>query len=109
MADGAAAVVPLSSRASAQVGFSIADQILSSVTNLLVVVLLARSSTTAKFGRFSIILSVFVIVLGISRALTTEPMAAKYGRLDERKGHDPTRAVIQTSCLVGSLAPRATT
>ena len=105
MTNSQAATASVSSRGSTQVGFSIFDQMLSSVTSLLVVVLLARSSTTEKFGRFSVIFAVYVVVLGICRALTTEPMAVQYGRLDEeRHDHDPTKSVLSTSCLIGTMA-----
>jgi O-antigen/teichoic acid export membrane protein len=64
-------------RRSVQYGWTMADQIVSSGTNFVVAVLVARSVTTAEFGSFGLLVVVFMVLIGISRAWTTEPLAIR--------------------------------
>jgi O-antigen/teichoic acid export membrane protein len=61
-----------------RVGWGISDQALSSLTNFALGVLVARSVSSVGFGAFSIAFATFVVSLGLSRALASEPLAVRY-------------------------------
>jgi hypothetical protein len=54
------------------------DQALSSVTNVLVTVLVARSVGIEEFGAYSLSVFVYLLVLGASRAVTSEPFVVRF-------------------------------
>jgi len=56
------------------------DQVLSSGTNFLLALLVVRSVPTADFGAFSVVVVVYILAIGGNRALTTEPLAIRFGR-----------------------------
>jgi hypothetical protein len=60
--------------------WALLDQALSSGTNFLLAVVVVRSVSTEDFGAFSIVVVVYVIAIGVSRSLTTEPLAIQFGR-----------------------------
>jgi hypothetical protein len=60
--------------------WALVDQALSSGTNFLLALLVVRSVSAADFGAFSIVALLYVIGLGISRALTAEPLTIRFGR-----------------------------
>jgi O-antigen/teichoic acid export membrane protein len=57
-----------------------ADQVLSSATNFAVALVVARSLGTAEFGLFSLVFAVYLVALGVSRSLVTDPFLIR-GRL----------------------------
>ena len=59
-------------------GWGIADQALSSLTNFALGLLVARSVAPTSFGAFSIAFATFVVGLGFSRALASEPLVVRY-------------------------------
>jgi hypothetical protein len=61
-----------------RVGWGIIDQLLSSITNLLGSVFAAQRLTKAGFGSWSVGFSVFVVLLGVSRSLATDPLTVRY-------------------------------
>ncbi len=72
----------------------LADQVLSSVGNVLAVVLIARSVSADEFGRFSLMYTVLILVLAVSRSF--------FGvRISLAQSADEARTV--TSRLTGSL------
>ncbi|NUU31991.1 hypothetical protein [Arthrobacter sp. C9C5] len=61
-----------------RVGWGLADQALSSLTNFAVGILVARSVNVSDFGAYALAFSAYSLVLGISRALATEPFAVRF-------------------------------
>ena len=59
-------------------GWGLADQALSSLSNLAVGVVVARSSTVADFGVYALAFGGYTIALNVSRAVSTEPLAVRY-------------------------------
>lgn len=59
-------------------GWGIADQALSSLTNFALGVVIARAVGLAAFGAFTLVFVVYTTALGISRALTSEPLLVHY-------------------------------
>jgi O-antigen/teichoic acid export membrane protein len=82
-------------------GWGLADQALSSLSNLAVGVLVARSSTVAEFGVYALAFGGYTIALNVSRAVATEPLAVRHS--GERSGgwQQAVRASTATAVLVG--------
>jgi O-antigen/teichoic acid export membrane protein len=59
-------------------GWGLVDQVLSSATNFGGSVLAARALSSSGFGAVAIGFSVFLLVLGISRAWSSEPLVIRY-------------------------------
>src|SRR2546423_510374 len=66
---------PLAARA----GWGIADQALSSATNFALGVMVARSVAPSEFGLFALIFAAYVLLLGTSRSLSTDPLIVRFG------------------------------
>jgi hypothetical protein len=60
--------------------WAIIDQALASGSNFLLAILVVRSVSLADFGAFSIAVLIYVLSVGVCRALTTEPLAIRFGR-----------------------------
>ena len=56
----------------------LADQAASSLTNVLVAILVARSVSASGFGAFGLAMVVYQLVLGLARALIGEPFLARH-------------------------------
>jgi len=85
-------------------GWGLADQGLSSVTNFALGVLVARSLAPPEFGAFAIAFSVYTIALGVARALTGEPMVVRFSAASSEDSKIAAGAVTGTSILVGIVA-----
>jgi O-antigen/teichoic acid export membrane protein len=58
-------------------GWGFSDQILSSLTNFALGIGVARSVSVEEFGAFSLVFGIFILVLGIGRATSTEPLLVR--------------------------------
>jgi len=81
--------------------WGVADQALSSLTNFALGILVARSATTAGFGAFSIVFTTFTVTLGLSRALTSEPLMVRYSGSARPVWQRGTAAATGTALAVG--------
>jgi O-antigen/teichoic acid export membrane protein len=59
-------------------GWSIIDQALSSLSNLLLSVMVARAVDIEGFGAFTLAFAVYVLLVSLSRALVSQPMTVRY-------------------------------
>ena len=102
----------LRSPAGRRSGWVIVDQGVSSLTNLMASMLVARSVTEQLFGAFSFGILIYIIVVNLTRALVSQPLAirvsARSHQVDEvaaaaerlaREGID----VVQDRCLMVEL------
>src|SRR4029453_9730633 len=64
------------------VGWGVADQALSSLTNFAVGIYIARSLATEDFGAFSLVFATYVLALNASRGLATDPLVVRYSGAD---------------------------
>lgn len=60
----------------------LADQLLYSLTNFLLAILVAHHSTPAGFGRYSILVATFLIASAVNRGLTSEPLVVRFSTAD---------------------------
>lgn len=73
---------------------TLGDQVLSSVSNMLAVVLVARAVSAEEFGTFALGYSVLTLVLGLTRGYFGTRVSLE---------HDDTRARVLTRQLIGSV------
>jgi O-antigen/teichoic acid export membrane protein len=95
---------PALAAASHRLGWGIADQGMSSISNFAVVIYIARTLGAVQFGAFSLAYVTYSFMLNASRGLATEPLMVRFS------GADPTvwrRAVASssgTAAVVGLVA-----
>ncbi|GAA0606243.1 hypothetical protein GCM10009534_46270 [Kribbella sandramycini] len=80
-----------------------ADQALSSLSNLAVGVVVARSSTVADFGVYALAFGGYTIALNVSRAISTEPLAVRHSGERTPEWQRAVRAATATALFAGFL------
>lgn len=83
--------------------WGLADQALSSLSNLAVGVVVARSSTVADFGVYALAFGGYTIALNVSRAISTEPLAVRHSGTRTPTWQRAVRASTATALLTGFL------
>jgi O-antigen/teichoic acid export membrane protein len=73
-----AAVARAVQAGAARLGWGLADQAVSSLTNFAVGVFVARSLGAAAFGVFSLAWVTYAVVLNLSRGLATDPLVVRF-------------------------------
>jgi O-antigen/teichoic acid export membrane protein len=84
--------------------WGLADQALSSLSNLAVGVVVARSSTVSEFGVYALAFGGYTIALNVSRAVATEPLAVRHSGNRTPDWERAVRASTATAMLAGFLA-----
>src|SRR6476620_7278852 len=82
-------------------GWAFADQLLSSGTNFLLGVLIARSVGVRDLGAFSIAYAPFTFSLGGVRAVASEWLIVRHSALSEHEWRDGIRRSAGTALLAG--------
>jgi len=82
-------------------GWAFADQLLSSGTNFLLNVLVARTVGVRDLGAFSIAYATFTFSLGAVRAIASELLIIRHSALPEHEWRDGIRRSVGTALLVG--------
>lgn len=59
-------------------GWSLANQGVSSATNIGIAIVAARALDPRSFGAFGLALAVYTLIVGISRSLVTDPLLVRY-------------------------------
>ena len=83
------------------------DQALSSLTNFGIAVVAARQAQVVEFGAFSIALTTYLLVLGVSRSVCTDPLVVRYsvegtpGRRDAIKASSGAALAFSVPAAVG--------
>jgi O-antigen/teichoic acid export membrane protein len=65
-----------------RVGWGVADQAVSSLTNFALGVMVARALDSHDFGAFAIVFTTYVTLMGVGRALSSEPLMVKYSHAE---------------------------
>jgi len=76
---------------------------LSSLTNFALCIVIARSVGTAGFGAFSLAFVTYLVAMGASRALGTEPLLVRYSGTDRERWRIGTRRAVGMASVVGVL------
>jgi O-antigen/teichoic acid export membrane protein len=82
-------------------GWGVADQILSSLTNFALSVILARAVGSAGLGSFTIVFTAYTTALGISRAATSEPLMVRFSAPPHLAWRDGTAQATGAALLAG--------
>ena len=61
-----------------RLGWAVADQAFTSLTNFMVGVVVARSLGPTQFGAFSVAFATYYIAVNVSRGLATDPLLVRY-------------------------------
>lgn len=88
-------------------GWSLLDQGLSSVTNLALTALIARSSTPAEFGAFAAAMAVYLFALNVSRSLASDALLVRYSQRSISQWREGTSqslgVALAVSCVMSIL------
>jgi len=86
-----------------RLGWGLADQAVSSLTNLLVVVAVARSVGVREFGIFSLAYATYAFSLNFSRGVATDPLVVRFSGVPQDVWRDAVRLASGTAATVGCL------
>jgi len=87
-----------------RLGWGLADQSLSSLTNFALAVLVARSVGIAELGAFGLAFTTYTLALNATRALCSEPLTVRYSATGEAEWQEGASAATGTAILLGALA-----
>lgn len=85
---------------------NLADQGLSALTNVALAFLVARAVSASAFGAFSVAFLVFILLIGLERAMVGEPMSIRYSNAEgeeRRRAVGAAMATVLVTTLVGGL------
>lgn len=83
--------------------WGLADQALSSLSNLAVGVFVARSSSVADFGIYALAFGGYTIALNVSRAVATEPLSVRHSGDRSPAWERAVRASTATALFAGMV------
>src|SRR5215469_12780935 len=84
-----------------RLGWGVADQAVSSLTNFAVVILVARSLGAVQFGAFTLAYVTYAFALNASRGLATEPLMIRFSGVDVAEWRRATAGCTGTAVVVG--------
>jgi O-antigen/teichoic acid export membrane protein len=83
-----------------QLGWGFGDQAVSSATNFIVGIFVARSVSAHSFGAFSLAFATYVLAIGACRALTSEPFMVRFSASAEEEWRRGARDAVGTAAVV---------
>jgi O-antigen/teichoic acid export membrane protein len=91
-------------RARRRIGWTVIDQALSSVTNFGLGILVARALDRSEFGGFALVFASYLFIVGLSRAICSEPLLVRHSSHDDReRGHAIARSTGAALALASVL------
>lgn len=91
-------------RASVRLSWTVIDQGVSAATNLLLSLLVARSTTAEGFGAFAVAFLVYGLVIGLTRAVVGQPLQITYASASEHGFRRAAGHALGAAAVLGSLA-----
>ena len=88
-------------RIARRIGWGLADQGLSSLTNFVLGIVVARSVGLTEFGAFGLVYAAYQIVAGLSRAVTAQPLLIRYSGVSTPDWRRGVSAATGIALLVG--------
>ena len=82
-------------------GWNLADQLVSSGTNLVLTLLIARELTTDGFGAFAVAFTIYSFLIGASRSLIAQPLVVRYTSAGDEAFHHASRAAAGAATVLG--------
>jgi O-antigen/teichoic acid export membrane protein len=87
-----------------RLGWGVADQGISSLSNFALGLFVARSFGASNFGAFTLAYITYTFVINAARGLATDPLLVRYSGDATRRWHRATTAATGTALLVGAAA-----
>jgi hypothetical protein len=91
-------------RGARRLGWGLADQTLSSLTNFALAILVARAVGPAGLGAFGLAFATYTMTLGATRSQCSEPLAVRYSATPDPVWRSGVRASTGTAFVIGLLA-----
>jgi hypothetical protein len=88
----------------ARISWGILDQALSSITNAALSFFVARAVTQNQFGAFAVAFTLYTVIIGVSRALVSQPLTLKFASAPPHEFREAARQVIAAAGLLGAAA-----
>src|SRR6478752_6602765 len=89
-------------------GWTVVDQVLSALSNVLLSVLVARSADADGYGAFSTAFLIFSLVLGLNRAAIGQPLQITFASAGHRQFRSAVRLALGAALTFGTLTGVAT-
>lgn len=93
-----------SHQAGRRLGWGVADQAVSSLTNFAVVLYVAHAVGAAQFGAFSLAYVTYGVALNASRGLATDPLQVRFSGADPSAWRSAVASCTGTATVVGIAA-----
>lgn len=87
-----------------RMGWGVADQGLSSFTNFVIGIVVARSVGLEGFGAFGLAFVAYQIVVGLSRAVVAQPLLIRYSDVDDEQWRRGAAAGTGMALLIGLVS-----
>jgi O-antigen/teichoic acid export membrane protein len=84
-----------------RLGWGVADQGISSLSNFALGLFVARSFGASNFGAFTLAFITYTVVINASRGLATDPLLVRYSGKVTRRWRSATAAATGTALVVG--------
>lgn len=84
-----------------RLGWGVADQAVSSLSNFALGLYVARTFGASEFGAFSLAYLTYSVVLNASRGLATDPLLVRHSGAERARWRQATAAATATALLVG--------
>jgi O-antigen/teichoic acid export membrane protein len=88
--------------ASRRLGWGVADQAISSLTNFALSVAVARLVPAADFGAFAVVFTTYLVALNVTRYLAAQPVSIRYGHVDLATWRTATAAALGLSVVLAA-------
>jgi O-antigen/teichoic acid export membrane protein len=85
-------------------GWNLVDQVISSVTNAALSIVVARSVDATSFGGFAVAFTVFAVLVGVSRAVATTPLLIRFAGAAAGEFRNASAAALGTALSLGVLS-----
>lgn len=85
-------------------GWNLADQVVSSATNLVLAVLAARALSVDGFGAFSVAFTIYAFLVAGGRSMIGRPLAVRYAAASREHFRTAAQAATGASVVLGILA-----
>lgn len=82
-------------------GWNLGEQIISSLTNSILSILVAKSVSPESFGGFAIAFTVFALVIGGSRAISTSPLNIRFADVTPEESRRAAAAAAGNALVLG--------
>lgn len=90
-------------RIATRVSWTVVDQVLSALSNVLLAVLVARAVDADGFGSFSTAFLVFSLIIGLTRSAVGQPLQITFAAADPVHFLAAVRSALGASMLIGAI------